>query len=125
MKNIKIADTWVSMILIIAFAILSFFYLDYLFIGYFVVGGWQALSMIVHAINGWFTHQKGIRWYYHYFIAALVFLCLIVILFKAFIVAILLAYVMLFLSPILAIGYTAICYYETYYKLKRPLADLM
>ncbi len=50
MKKFKKIDAWVSAVLIIGFAVPSFINQDATFIiGYFVVGGWQVISMLLHA----------------------------------------------------------------------------
>ena len=59
MKKFKQADYFISLLLILVFVIISFINQDITWIvGYFVVGGWQVISMIIHAFFGWFTVKK-------------------------------------------------------------------
>ena len=52
MKQFKHIDLWLSIILIVGFAIISLIRFDQTFIyGYFFVGGWQVISMMVHGFN--------------------------------------------------------------------------
>ncbi len=67
MKNFKIWDMWISIVLIIGFAVASLINQDYTFmIGYFVVGGWQVISMLVHVFYKCFTHLGASRHVYHW-----------------------------------------------------------
>jgi hypothetical protein len=71
MKQFKIIDFWISIGLIISFTTISViegfdgFISNYFLSGYFVVGGWQVISMLVHAFNHWFTSNNSTRYFYH------------------------------------------------------------
>ena len=123
MKKFKEVDAWISIILITGFAIATIINRDYTFlIGYFVVGGWQAISMIIHANKGWFTENNSKRYKYHWIV---VITCMVVLLGIA--IYPLLFYtliVLLLVAPFMAIYYTWLCYQEVYIKMKRPL-DLL
>lgn len=70
MKKVKEIDAWISSILIAGFAIVSIInYDDTFIVGYFVVGGWQVISMIVHAVTKTFTNKRGSRYAYHWITA--------------------------------------------------------
>ncbi len=123
MKKFKIFDTWTSLVLIVAVSIVSFIKLDYTFlIGYCIVGGWQMISMIVHAVNGWFTHRKAGRYYYHASVAILAAITLMGLLVYPVLWVVMVA--LLFAAPFMAIYYTWLCYDEVYVKMQRPLAAL-
>ena len=123
MKKFKIFDTWTSLVLIVAVSIVSFIKLDYTFlIGYCIVGGWQIISMIVHAVNGWFTHRKAGRYYYHASVAIVAVFTLVGLLVYPVLWVVMVA--LLFAAPFMAIYYTWLCYDEVYVKLQRPLAAL-
>ena len=119
MKKLKKIDFWVSVILIAFFisaGIISLFTTNFFplaFAGYFVVGGWQAISMAVHAYNHWFTYNKDKRYIYHWVTAIM----LITMPVGSYII-------LLFISPFMAIFYAWVCYEEVYIKMRRPLALL-
>ncbi|MBS1495261.1 MAG: hypothetical protein JSU03_01415 [Bacteroidetes bacterium] len=120
MKNFKFFDTWMSIILITVFLIASVINMDETFIyGYFVVGGWQIISMVIHAINGWFTAKGSIRILYHWVVAIVIALTILGLL--VYPILYLMLFILLFAAPIMAIVYTTICYDETYRKMVRPL----
>ena len=117
MKTFKIIDVWTSIGLIISFTTLIL--LDgnrsilnsKLFDGYFVVGGWQVISMLVHAINGSFTY--GARYVYHW----ITFIAVATMPAGSF-------WVLWITAPFMAVFYTGLCYREVYKKMKRPLGLL-
>ena len=114
MKTFKIIDVWTSIGLIISFAILAIvdgngaIVNDKLLTGYFVVGGWQVISMLVHAISRTFTY--GARYIYHW----VTLISVVTIPVGSF-------WILLFTAPFMAVFYTWICYREVYIKMKRPL----
>ncbi len=114
MKKFKTADFFLNSSLIAGFAIYYLFNQDTDFLtGYFVVGGWQVISMLVHAYHHCFTYKKGSRYYYH----------------RLTLVSILTMpvgslWLLLFVAPVMAVYYTCICYREVYIKMQRPLAVL-
>lgn len=117
MKTFKIMDTWISIGLIISFAILSvidgrgFLSNDNMLIGYFVVGGWQVISMVTHAIAGSFVY--GARYVYHW----ITFISVVTMPVGSF-------WILGYTAPFMAIFYTWLCYREVYIKMKRPLSIL-
>ncbi len=123
MRKFKLYDTWISIGLIIASVIGSLVRLDGTFlICYFIVGGWQLISMIVHAMNGWFIQKGSKRLHYHYVVA--VILTMFCIGFVIEPVMWVVAIVMFFAAAPMAIFYTTLCYNEIYVKMRRPLALL-
>jgi hypothetical protein len=123
MKIFKLIDTWTSMALIFIFLVLSVAWGGTtLLTGYFVVGGWQVISMIVHAVNGWFCYEGGKRLVYHWVVAITIMVALLGFLVYPLLYFVLLA--LLFAAPFMAIYYTMICYEEVYVKMRRPL-DLL
>jgi len=123
MKKFKIIDTWISIGLIVAGIIISLAKMDYSFlIAYCVVGGWQMISMLVHAIKGWFTHLKTARYNYHALVTTITAISLLG-LWLIPVLYVLMA-ILLFAAPFMAIYYTWLCYEEVYVKMQRPLAAL-
>lgn len=123
MKEFKTIDLWISILLIIGFFIYSLIQRDYTFlIGYCVVGGWQIISMIVHAARQWFTDTHGTRYTYHWIVAIICVATVIGLIFPSMLMLVL--YPMIFAAPFMAVLYTCLCYRELYVKMKRPLADL-
>lgn len=120
MKKLKQADAWISIILITGFVIVGIINRDNTFLtGYFVVGGWHVISMIIHAINGWFTERDSKRYRYHWIVAitaivALSGLAIYPILFY-------LLFLLLFVSPFMAVFYTWLCFDEVRKMNQRPL----
>ncbi len=114
MKQFKQTDMWISIVLIVGFAIAGLVRQDYIIlIGYFVVGGWQVISMIVHAWNHWFTRERGARFIYHW----VTFFSLITMPMGFF-------WVLSFTAPFMAVYYTWLCYTEIHKLNERPLAVL-
>lgn len=119
MKQFKIIDFWVSTGLIISGIIISIiegregFLHNYFLAGYFIVGAWQIISMVVHAINHCFTVKGGARYFYHW----ITFIAMITFPFGSF-------WILFFTAPFMAVYYTYLCYKETYVKMQRPLALL-
>ena len=102
MKKFKQIDYWISILLIIGFAVAGLINQDATFlIGYFVVGGWQVISMTFHAINKWFTEKGSRRYIYHCIVLCILLLALAGLM-ENFILS-LLAFPMLFAAPFMAI----------------------
>lgn len=123
MKKIKQTDLAISIALIVVFLVMSLINQDITFIwGYFVVGGWQVISMIVHAICGWFTGKGGRRYIYHCVVFCIILAGLIGLM--ANVILAILAYPMLFAAPFMAVYYTWICFDEVHVKMQRPITLL-
>jgi hypothetical protein len=124
MKKFKTADAWISIVLIVSFTVLSLIKLDYTFlVGYCVVGGWQMISMVIHAIKGWFTHNhKSGRHYYHLAVAYLSATALLGL--AIYPVLLFVMVVLVFAAPLMAVYYTWLCYNEVFVKMQRPMAAL-
>jgi len=123
MKKFKQIDAWVSIIGIIGFALVSMIRFDATFIiGYFAVGAWQVVSMLVHAINGWFCEKGSARYNYHWVVAVILVLALLGMAIYPLLFILLIA--LLFTAPFMAIGYASMCYKEVYEKMQRPLSQL-
>lgn len=123
MKKFKMMDTWISCSLILVGSIVSLVKLDNSFLmTYWVVGGWQMISMLVHATKGWFTHLKTARYNYHALVTILAALSLVGLLISPVLYFVMVA--LLFAAPFMAVYYTWLCYVEVYVKMQRPLASL-
>lgn len=90
-------------------------------VGYFLVGGWQLISVLVHAVNKWFTNDHK-RPNYHLLIAFTAIAVLVGFLLPE--VLWIMMFILLFVSPFMALYYLRICYSEVYIKMQRPLAAL-
>ncbi len=111
MQRFKITDFWISCILFAGFTIASLINRDFTFIiGYIVVGSWQVISMIVHAITHTFTRRLGARYIYHWIT------CIAIATMPLGSI-----WILLFTAPVMALYYTWLCYNEVFVKMKRPL----
>jgi|GEM_PF-631503 len=139
MKTIKIIDFWINVVLILFFAAISIFRLgpvmefripglgingSNLITGYFVVGGWQVLSMLVHIVAGWFAARGSARLRYTIVVLIVILLTSVCLLNDSFL-AIFLLYPLLLLAPLMALGYTLICYREVFIKMRQRPMDLL
>jgi cobalamin synthase len=122
MKKFKQIDFYVSVALLIAGLLYSVVTQNNTFIwAYLVVGAWQVISMVVHAKNSCFTQKGGGRYMYHSTTASIIGIALLGFVFYPLLF---IFFILLFIAPFMAIGYTYLCYNETYIKMKRPLDDL-
>jgi hypothetical protein len=119
MKTFKLMDAGFStgLILLFTWLVLRDYIqgdcFDRLITGYLTVGAWQSISMIVHAIARWNNCYNGFRKGYQLFALAMVLGMPLGSI-----------YILMFLSPFLAVTYTGLCYYETGQLSRRPLAML-
>ncbi len=120
MKTFKLFDFWLSVGLIIAFLIVIIknhpgsLVDENILIAYGVIGGWHVISMLVHALFGWFTVKWGTRFWYH----CVSFILLVTIPAGSF-------WILAFAAPFMAFFYTAYCGYEVLVKMRRrPLSVL-
>src|SRR5689334_7592355 len=109
MKKFKTLDAWISTLLIAGFTIASLINRDYTFMtGYFVVGGWQVISMLVHAFSKAFP-QSSTRNVYHW----ITLISLITFPLGSY-------WILLFTAPFMAVFYTGLCYTELRKMNERP-----
>ena len=114
MRKFKTIDLFISIALITGFTIYCLIKMDQsILIAYFVVGGWQVISMVVHAINKWFSTRGSERYIYHW----ISFISLATMPAGS-------VWILLFTAPIMALYYTLLCYQEVYVKMRRPMALL-
>lgn len=119
MKKFKIIDAWISTGLIISFAILIMidgnigFMENTILTSYFVIGGWQVISMLVHAFTGCFTQKFGARYIYHW----MTLISLVTMPVGSF-------WILAFTAPFMALFYTYLCFNELRKMNQRPL-DLL
>jgi hypothetical protein len=85
----------------------------YLVMGYFCIGIWHIVSMLVHVFNKSFVRSKLIRNSYY------VSVVLMISTLKYF-----MEFNVIYLAPIMAIFYTALCGFEVFAKVERPLDQL-
>lgn len=122
MKQFKVFDVSLSILLIIICCIYALVNTKYLMVGYFVVGGWQLISMVIHAINKWFTKRSSARYVYQTVVLVIICLGFTGILVPQVLMAML--FLLVFVSPFMAIYYTWLCYHELTVRMRRPLAAL-
>ena len=120
MKNFKIIDACISTGLIISFIALIIYdangfsiFNNLIFAAYYVVGGWQVVSMIVHAAAGCFTHKSGARYIYHW----ITFISVVTMPAGSI-------WILWLAAPFMALFYTGLCFYEVRKMNQRPLALL-
>lgn len=119
MKEFKTIDVIIQVFLIIGISIKSLLNMDQTFLhGYFIIGACQVTSIIVHQYNKWFTNNLSRRFYYHRITLGVILTMAFAYLIPVFFI---IWYLMLFAAPFMAIYYTAICYREVFYPMKRPL----
>ena len=112
MKTFKIIDVVISLMLILLFTIWMFIdpSPEVLIPGYLITGGWQLISMLVHAINKWFTKKGSTRRVYHWISV----ISVIALPFGFF-------WVLAFTAPFMAVFYTGLCYSEIPLKTEEAL----
>jgi hypothetical protein len=122
MKTIKLYDAWIQSTLIAVFILLSLINRDSNFlIGYFVVGAYQVVNTVIHALYDY----KSVSKYRHYYNLTLIYLTVVIgIAFLVPYILFIVAYVMLFVSPLMAIAYNSLCFFEVSKLYERPLAQL-
>lgn len=127
MKRFKIIDFWLNIVLIPGFVLFGFITMnEKSLFGYFIVGGWQVASMIIHWINKWFMEAGWKRTYYQKLVLILVTIIALLAALaqvneKLYIPLLVIMFLLLILSPMMAIYYACICYEETFVKMKRPM----
>lgn len=123
MKNFKIFDLSISIILILFFTPAFLFWRESIFLsGYFVVGGWQVISMLIHFSNRWFTAKGSSRDTYQMAVLSIFLITLLGLLFTP--VLFMLLYFLLVVAPLMAILYSIICFNEIRSLSIRPLSLL-
>jgi hypothetical protein len=91
-------------------------------IGYFGLGTWHVISIVIHFFNKWFCEKGSARDNYHLLIFIILLLALVGMLLTEILWVV--AFVLLFAAPLMAVFYTNLCYNEVYIKMKRPLDQL-
>ena len=110
MKSFKIIDCSISVLLIFIFLLMQCWkQMDALILSYYVVGGWQVISMLVHAYNKWFRSRTRI--FYH----CLSFIAIITMPMGS-------VWILYVLAPFMALFYTGLCIYETKIMSVRPIS---
>lgn len=120
MRTFKLIDCWVQAGLLFSHLVIgTAFSIEWLFLGYLTVGAWQLSSCAVHASSkGKFIPDKTRKYYYKTLLWLLILnICFLPAWF-------LFGFVMLFLSPFLAIWYLVICAAENKVLAHRALVHL-
>lgn len=113
MKWIKIADCLVSGYLLYGFwPAYRSDDLQWMINHCLLTGGWQVLSMLLHAGMSWFTRPRSIRVIYHWISFAFILTLGASSPFH------------LLLAPLMAAFYIGLCIHETLHIHRRPLAGL-
>lgn len=111
MRTFKLIDVRISILLICGFAVVCSIRQDLTIItAYFVVGGWQVVSMIVHAVTQVFVRPVGMRLVYHW----ISFILLVTMPHGSI-------WILVFAAPFMAVFYTWLCYSELRKMNERPL----
>lgn len=114
MRKFKLIDGWISIVLIICFAVASITLTgSALIYGYIVVGCWQVISMLVHLFNKQYFPASDFRNVYN-----------IITLFSLITMPVGSIFILLFIAPFMAIFYTWMCFRELHAMNQRPLAIL-
>ena len=114
MRNFKTTDLFISIALIVGFTIYCLIKQDEsILIAYFVVGGWQVISMLVHAYNKWFSGKGSARYIYHW----IAFISVVTMPAGS-------VWILAVAAPFMAVYYAWLCYQEVYVKMRRPMALL-
>jgi len=92
------------------------------FTGYFVVGTWQVISMLIHYYKNWFCEKGTKRRNYQTTVIVVLISTLMGFIISPIMIVV--AVVLLFAAPVMAIYYTWICYQEIQKIMQRPL-DLL
>jgi hypothetical protein len=130
MRTFKLIDSLISTTLILVLLYLNLFTgTKIIFLSYFIVGGWQLASMIIHEINRWFVGEGSARRLYHQLVLwmIIVFLALVLIelLWTGSVYFLLIyLYLLLVISPAMAIYYTVHCFLEWRESFDKPMAKL-
>jgi hypothetical protein len=128
MKIFKQIDLTISVTLIIGFFIVSVIRRDATFlIGYFITGGWQVISMIVHAADGTFAGKGTSRYNYHWSTGVVIALSLLSLLLAKleFVYSLLVIFpILVFIAPLMAIYYAWLCSDEIAALKKREFIHL-
>jgi hypothetical protein len=109
MRLIKTIDFRAQLLLIIAGVLFCAINLNSFYVSYFIVGGWQVLSCLTHFFLPHFYPYSG-RKIYLLVLLLLAMLGIIALLSPAFILPYL--FILLFISPLMAIWYCFISYKE-------------
>ena len=121
MKNFKIADFWLQMLIIALCTMLIITKTMDFYYSYFIIGGWQFISMLVHEFTERFIHKGSARRIYQNIIYIIVVcMALTPLVYVTGIVFV----PMLFAAPFMATYYARMCYRETFIYSKRPLSLL-
>jgi hypothetical protein len=128
MKTFRQIDLIISITLIIGFFIVALIKQDETFIiGYFVTGGWQVISMIVHAADGTFAGKGTVRYNYHWAVAIIIGIVLsawATQIEPLLITAGVLIAILIFIAPLMAICYSWLCWNELSALRKREFIHL-
>lgn len=128
MKTFKQLDIAMSIALITGFFIAALIKQDETFIiGYFVTGGWQVISMLVHAADGTFAGKGTARYNYHWTVAVIIGIALFAWatqLQPLLVIAFILASILVFIAPLMAVFYSCLCWAELSALRKREFIHL-
>jgi hypothetical protein len=128
MKTFKQIDLAISIALMTGFFIAALIKQDGTFImGYCVTGGWQIISMIVHAADGTFAGKGTARYNYHWVVAGIISIALCswaIQLQPLLMVLFILGAVLIFIAPFMAIYYSWLCWTELLTLRKREFIHL-
>ncbi len=88
---------------------------------YFIAGGWFLISLVIHYI---ISTRKYEETYKAFSVAVIIIILVFCVAFIWPVLFLFEGYTLFFLAPPLALAYTVICFKETRYLRKRPIAYL-
>jgi hypothetical protein len=109
MITLKKFDFWGQIVATVACVLYGILFREGFFAFYFIVGSWQVISTITHLYSKNTLTTRG-RQFYNIFLVAIAILVALGLIIPA--ILYLMLYVLLFVSPCLAIWYATICYKE-------------
>jgi hypothetical protein len=120
MKTFKRIDLVAQAILVVVFAFVLLIKRNTELVPTYlqVVGGWQILSLIIHAINRWHPYKGGRRYNFQLVLAGFVIILFLILFIEPLFV---LAHYITIIFMLLPLYYLWVCYMEVFYYNKRPL----
>ncbi|MET0391983.1 MAG: hypothetical protein ABW019_02530 [Chitinophagaceae bacterium] len=113
MRAFKLIDAGISLALLIILGIewMKDNTMHQVVNSYFIIGGWQVISMVVHAWEKWFTRKYSIRHIYHW----IAFISLVTLPIGSY-------WILFVAAAPMAVFYTGLCFVECAVKVRRPLS---
>jgi hypothetical protein len=110
----KLSD-WTINIVLIAWFVFQKYWTDFdiMINAYFIVGGWQVISMVTHALSNWYVRKYNARYIYHW----ITFISVITMPAGSF-------WILGVTAPFMALFYTFLCSIELYKAYRTYIAGI-